>query len=114
MPRSSTTSGRGGCATAAQATPPNRAVHRTAAAESDCGVIVIVPPRPVTLKFGRRGPRVGDHLPALESAISDLGCWTWWAANLPSAFQVEFGGTQLWNPPSGEGQPPSSRIALRF
>lgn len=57
---------------------------------------------------------MGEHLPALESAISDVGCWTWWTANLPGAFQVEFGGTQLWNPPSGEGQPPSSRIALRF
>jgi len=57
---------------------------------------------------------VGEHLSALESAISDLGCWTWWTANLPTAFQVEFGGTLMWNPPSGEGQPPSSRIALRF
>lgn len=57
---------------------------------------------------------MGEHLQALEAAISDVGSWTWWAANLPAAFQVEFGGTQLWNPPSGEGQPPSSRIALRF
>ncbi len=57
---------------------------------------------------------MSEHLSALESAISDIGCWTWWTANLPAAFQVEFGGTQLWNAPSGEGQPPSSRIALRF
>ncbi|QJW94725.1 hypothetical protein [Frigoriglobus tundricola] len=57
---------------------------------------------------------MGEHLRALESAISDVGHWTWWAANLPPVFQVEFGGTQFWNPPSGEGQPPSSRIALRF
>lgn len=61
-----------------------------------------------------KGFEVGEHLPALESAISDVGCWTWWIANLPAAFQVEFGGTQLWSPPSGEDQPPSSQIALRF
>lgn len=57
---------------------------------------------------------MSEYLAALESAISDVGYWTWGTANLPSAFQVEFGGTQIWNPPSGEGQPPSSRIALRF
>jgi hypothetical protein len=55
-----------------------------------------------------------EHLPALESAISDVGHWMWWAANLPDTFQVEFGGTQLWNPPLGEGKPPSGQIALRF
>jgi hypothetical protein len=57
---------------------------------------------------------VSEHLSALESAICDVGCWTWWTANLPTAFQVEFGGVQFWNPPNAEGQPPSSRIALRF
>lgn len=55
-----------------------------------------------------------EHLPALEAAISDVGHWTWWTANLPDTFQVEFGGTQIWNAPSGEGQPPSGLIALRF
>lgn len=57
---------------------------------------------------------MNDHLPILESAIADVGCWTWWASNLPGAFQVEFGGTQLWNPPISEGQAPSGVIALRF
>lgn len=57
---------------------------------------------------------MGEHLPALESAIADVGCWTWWTANLPEAFQAEFGGVQFWNPPTGEGQPPSGRIALRY
>lgn len=57
---------------------------------------------------------MNEHLPVLESAISDVGCWTWWAADLPKVFQVEFGWVQLWNPPSGEGKPPSNRIALRF
>ena len=57
---------------------------------------------------------VNEHLPALESAISDVGHWTWWTANLPDTFQVEFDGTQLWNPPLGEGKPPSGQIALCF
>lgn len=57
---------------------------------------------------------MSEHFSALESAISDVGYWTWWAGNLPAVFQVEFGGVQLWNPPNGEGQPPGSRIALRF
>jgi hypothetical protein len=57
---------------------------------------------------------MSDYLRVLESAISDLGCWTWWTAKLPATFQVEFTATQLWNPPSGEGKPPSNQIALRF
>lgn len=57
---------------------------------------------------------MSEHLPALESAISCAGYWRWWTAILPAAFQVEFGGVQLWNPPSGEGQPPSSLVALQF
>jgi hypothetical protein len=57
---------------------------------------------------------LNEYLAALESAISDVGGWTWWTANLPDAFQVEFTGTQLWNPPSAEGKPPSGQIALRF
>ncbi len=55
-----------------------------------------------------------EHLAALESAISDVGCWAWWTSSLPETFQVEFNGAQLWNPPDGEGRPPSSQIALRF
>jgi hypothetical protein len=55
-----------------------------------------------------------EYLSILESAISDVGHWIWWTANLPSIFQVEFSGVQLWNPPSGEGKPPSGQIALGF
>jgi hypothetical protein len=29
-------------------------------------------------------------------------------------FQVEFGGVQLWCPPTAEGEPPSGVVALRF
>ena len=57
---------------------------------------------------------MSEHLLTLEHAISDLGRWTWWTANLPATFQVEFSATQMWNPPNGEGQSPSHQIALRF
>jgi hypothetical protein len=43
---------------------------------------------------------MNEHLPVLESAISDVGYWTWWIAHLPDTFQVEFGATQLWSPPT--------------
>lgn len=55
-----------------------------------------------------------EHLAALESAISDVGCWTWWTADLPTVFQVEFAGVQLWNPPNDEGRPPSNQVAIQF
>jgi hypothetical protein len=57
---------------------------------------------------------MSEHLSVLESAISDLGRWTWWTAKLPDSFQVEFNATQLWNSPTAEGKPPSNQIALRF
>ena len=53
-------------------------------------------------------------LEILESAISDVGAWCWWEQALPKTFQVEFIGTQLWNPPSADGEPPSGQIGLRF
>lgn len=55
-----------------------------------------------------------SHLSILESAIADVGYWNWWTANLPATFQVEFGGVQLWNPPTGKGKPPSDLLALCF
>jgi hypothetical protein len=53
-------------------------------------------------------------LEILETAISDVGQWRWWAESFPEVFQVEFVGTQLWNPPATDGGPPSGQIALRF
>lgn len=50
----------------------------------------------------------------LEEAISDGGLWSWWTADLPDTVQVEFVGTQLWNPPLTSDAPPNSQIALRF
>ena len=44
---------------AARQLPPNPTVHRTAAAESDCGIYVTVAPRPVTYLFGSRGQTDG-------------------------------------------------------
>jgi len=57
---------------------------------------------------------LAEGLAILEEAISDVGLWSWWTANLPALLQVEFSGTLLWNPPLREGGPPSSQIALRF
>jgi hypothetical protein len=50
----------------------------------------------------------------LETSISDVGYWSWWASEFPDLFQLEFGGVQLWNPPMKENQAPSGLLALRF
>ena len=55
-----------------------------------------------------------DPLAILAQAISDVGYWRWWAAELPHVFQVEFGGVQLWCPPPAKGEPPCGIVALRF
>jgi hypothetical protein len=55
-----------------------------------------------------------EELEILESAISDVGHWSWWTERLPAVFQVEFCGVQLWLPPREDGQPPCGQIALRF
>jgi hypothetical protein len=57
---------------------------------------------------------MSEHLTILEGAIADVGYWRWWAEKLPNAFQVEFGGVQLWNPPTEVDGPPSGVVALRF
>lgn len=50
----------------------------------------------------------------LVSAISDVGYWRWWSEALPELFQLEFGGVQIYLPPSNQTEPPSSLLALRF
>lgn len=55
-----------------------------------------------------------DHYAVLEDAISDVGNWRWWTADLPHTLQVEFGMVQLWSPPVEAGEKPSGLIALRF
>lgn len=58
---------------------------------------------------------MGSHLDVLEGAISDVGIWRWWTGeDLPSSFQVEFGGVQLKSPPATAGGPPSGLVALRY
>lgn len=53
-------------------------------------------------------------LDVLADAISDVGVWTWWQSDAPEYVQVEFNGTQLWNPPVAEGKAPSGKIAIGF
>ncbi|AHM59233.1 hypothetical protein D770_04830 [Flammeovirgaceae bacterium 311] len=55
-----------------------------------------------------------DHLEILADAISDVGYWTWWAEKLPDVYQIEFGGSQLYFPPTDPEHPPQSRIAVQF
>jgi hypothetical protein len=55
-----------------------------------------------------------EQLDILADAISDVGRWRWWVAELPQLFQLEFSGTQLWTPPLKEGAPPCGQLALRF
>ena len=53
-------------------------------------------------------------LEILGNAISDVGYWSWWTTNLPKVIQIEFGGTQLYFPPSDNSQPPNTQIAIQF
>ena len=63
----------------------------------------------------RREVRVPqEHISILESAISDVGHWTWWTQHFPESFQMEFGGVLLWNPPTAEGKPPSEHRQFGF
>src|SRR5262249_52290569 len=56
---------------------------------------------------------MSDALTILAEAISDVGWWWHWQQT-PERFDVLFGGTQLWTPPDGEGQPPLGAIGLAF
>lgn len=55
-----------------------------------------------------------NDIEILADAISDVGVWTWWQSDSPEYIQIEFNGTQLWNPPTEAGHPPSGKIALGF
>ena len=55
-----------------------------------------------------------DQLEILADAISDVGYWSWWTEQLPDVFQIEFGGTQLYFPPSSSGNLPQTQIAIQF
>ena len=57
---------------------------------------------------------MNDAASILESAIADVGYWRWWCEALPAFFQVEFGGAQLWTPPTATGRPPPGIVGLRF
>ncbi|HNT20177.1 MAG TPA: hypothetical protein PKL70_07105 [Saprospiraceae bacterium] len=55
-----------------------------------------------------------QKLEILGDSISDVGYWSWWTTDLPKVIQIEFGGTQLYFPPSDNSQPPNSQIAIQF
>lgn len=54
-----------------------------------------------------------NELEILATAICDVGYWTWWVSNLPTIFQLEFNGTQLYFP-KDDGTKPSSQVAIQF
>jgi hypothetical protein len=53
-------------------------------------------------------------LDILSDAICDVGYWSWWATDLPNVIQIEFGGTQLYFPPTDNSLPPQTQIAIQF
>lgn len=55
-----------------------------------------------------------QKLEILGDSISDVGYWSWWTIDLPQVIQIEFGGTQLYFPPSDNSQPPNTQIAIQF
>lgn len=50
----------------------------------------------------------------LEKAVSEVGYWWTWDAELPHSIQLLFGGVLLWNPPSIDEKAPNQHFALRF
>lgn len=54
-----------------------------------------------------------DLLELLAHAISDVGYWNWWTAELPELLQVEFGRVQLYLPSENQSAP-HSMVALQF
>jgi hypothetical protein len=56
-----------------------------------------------------------DHLDILADAISDVGYWRRWVADLPERVELEFGGVQLAATEIGIGLPrPITALSLRF
>jgi len=53
-------------------------------------------------------------LDILGNAICDVGYWSWWTTDLPAVIQIEFGGTQLYFPPTNVSEPPNTQIAIQF
>ncbi len=50
----------------------------------------------------------------LANAIADAGYWRWWTSKLPDSVQLEFGGTQLWFPPTSPDRITSGLVAVRL
>lgn len=49
----------------------------------------------------------------IADALGDVGCWRWWAENLPLHFQLEFSGAQLAER-TPDGIRPIRVVALRY
>ncbi|MEP2668613.1 MAG: hypothetical protein ABJH04_06455 [Cyclobacteriaceae bacterium] len=62
-----------------------------------------------------KSDNLSDHdlLELLASAISDVGYWNWWTAELPELVQVEFGRVQLYLPSENQSAP-HNMVALQF
>jgi hypothetical protein len=57
---------------------------------------------------------MSEEIKILESAMSDVGFWSWWTGDFDNSIQIEFGGVQLWSPPLDPGKPPNGQIGLLF
>lgn len=53
-------------------------------------------------------------LEILSYAISDVGLFTWYTANLPKYAQLEFNRTMLYFEPKDDQSSPPNQIALQF
>ena len=62
----------------------------------------------------RGGVADRDPRDTLAQAVADVGFWRWWDEIFPNVFQLEFGGVQLWSPPTADDRPPNGQYGLRF
>lgn len=58
--------------------------------------------------------RETSPLEVLAYAISDVGLFTWYSAELPKYVQLEFNWAMLFFEPRDNNTPPSNQIALQF
>ncbi|HEU4557505.1 MAG TPA: hypothetical protein VFS20_06635 [Longimicrobium sp.] len=53
-----------------------------------------------------------EALAVLETALSDIGNFRWWAGHFPDVVQLEFSGVQVYTPPPAPDRPPRGMLAL--
>jgi hypothetical protein len=64
-------------------------------------------------EFNYSSEEIKEKLKVLEDAISDVGYWNWWTADIPKLIMLEFGGTQIWTKPNDK-ESPSGQIGITF